>query len=238
MVPINPRVSVIIPLYNGAAFLADALDSVAAQTYRPLDIMIIDDGSTDESAQIAAAAQIRFDLPIAYHFQCNQGPSAARNYGIEQTDGEFVAFLDADDVWLPRKIAQQVAFLSAHKDVQGAVCHFQYILEPGTQWPPSLNRAYYDQSPPGYLPSALLARRALFGRIGCFDPCLRLGEDTDWFLRARDNGVSIGVVPEVLWLRRFHASSLSYSNKTARAEMFKFLHASLHRRRDSSPPPA
>jgi glycosyltransferase involved in cell wall biosynthesis len=229
----NPRVNVIIPLYNGAAFLAHALDSVAAQTYRPLDITIIDDGSTDAGAQIVAAAQAHLGLPITYHFQHNQGPSAARNCGIAQTDGEFVAFLDADDLWLPEKIARQVAFLLAHPDAQAVVCHMRYILEPGTPWPPSLNRAYYDQSPPGYLPSALLVRRALFDRIGRFDPNLRLGEDTDWFLRARDSGAYIGVVPEVLFFRRFHKSSLSYISKAVRTEMFTYLHAALRRRRQS-----
>jgi len=232
-----PRVNVIIPLYNGAAFLADTLDSVAAQTYRPLDVTMIDDGSTDASAQIVAAAQARLDLPIAYYFQHNQGPSAARNYGIAQTDGEFLAFLDADDLWLPQKIARQVAFLAVHPDAHAVVCHMRYILEPGTPWPSSLNRAYYDQSPPGYLPSALLVRRALFDRIGCFDPSLRLGEDTDWFLRARDSGAFVGVAPEILLLRRFHRASLSYASKAARTEMFTYLHASLRRRRQGERPP-
>jgi glycosyltransferase involved in cell wall biosynthesis len=230
----QPRVNVIIPLHNGAAFLADALDSVAAQTYRPLDVTVVDDGSTDDSAQIVAEAQVRLHLPIAYHFQHNQGPAAARNCGIAQTDGEFVAFLDADDLWLPQKIAQQLAFMSVHADAQAVVCHMQYILEPGTLWPVLLRQAYYDQSPPSYLPSALLVRRELFGRIGCFDPSLRLGEDTDWFLRARGSGVFIGVAPEVLLIRRFHSSSLSYASKADRTEVFTFLHTALRRQRQAS----
>ena len=226
--------NVIIPLYNGAAYLADALDSVATQTYRPLDITIIDDGSTDEGVEIVAAAQARLGVAIAYHFQPNQGPAAARNHGVQITDGDLVAFLDADDLWLPQKIAQQVDFLSAHADAQGAICRFRYILEPGTSWPPSLNRAYYDQSPPGYLLSALLVRRDVFGRIGCFDPHLRLGEDTDWFLRARDRGVLIGEVPEILLIRRFHEASLSYASTAARTETFTFLRAALGRRRQAA----
>ncbi len=230
--PVNPRVSVVIPVHNGEAYLADALDSVAAQTYRPLDMTIVDDGSTDGSARIVAAAQARLDIPIALLAQTNQGPAAARNRGIQASDGEIVAFLDADDIWLPRKLALQVAFLSAHADVQGSVCRFRYILEPGTAWPLSLNRAHYDRSPTGYLPSALVARRELFDRIGCFDPGLRLGEDTDLFLRARERGAYIGVVPEVLLIRRIHRAGLSYATPTARSEMFAYLRASLHRRRE------
>lgn len=223
-------ISIIIPVYNGARFLAETLESVAGQTYRPLEVVVVDDGSTDQSAQIVAEAQQRLDLPILYYHQDNQGASVARNKGIQMAQGEIIAFLDADDLWLPGKVARQVDYLLEHKEAGGVVCRTEYFLEPGTEWPPTLNRNVYDQSPTAFIPSALTVRRTVFEQVGPFDPTLRTGEDTDWFFRARDAGVVIGAVPEILLRRRFHQTNLSYTPVFPVQDMLSIIRASLKRR--------
>ncbi|MCP4937423.1 MAG: glycosyltransferase family 2 protein [bacterium] len=226
----NPLVTVIIPVYNGARYLNEALCSIAAQTYRPLEITIVDDGSTDESRQLVNAARERLNIPLSYHYQSNQGPSAARNLGVDRTNGELIAFLDADDVWLPQKLWRQVAYLRAESNQDGVVCRLTYILEKEQEWQSGLSREYFDNSPAGFLPSALMVWREAFSRVGNFDPALRTGEDTDWFLRAREGGVRIGLVPEILLQRRFHQSNLSHTPQDQRKQMFALLRKSIKRK--------
>jgi glycosyltransferase involved in cell wall biosynthesis len=109
----NPTVSVIIPAYNSAAYLADAIQSVMAQTFRDIEIIIIDDGSTDQTSRIMSAYSNR----VVYIRQANQGPSAARNRGISLSKGKYLAFLDADDLYLPDKMRLQVDYLEAHQEI-------------------------------------------------------------------------------------------------------------------------
>ncbi len=101
----SPLISCIVPVFNGERYLREALDSIFAQTYRPLEILVADDGSTDRTPYIAAA----FGNRLRYLRQDNQGPAAARNLGIRAATGEFIAFLDADDVWHPEKLERQMA---------------------------------------------------------------------------------------------------------------------------------
>ena len=226
----NPLVTVIIPVYNGARYLNAALCSIAAQTYRPLEIIIVDDGSTDKSWQLVNAAQERLNLPFSYHYQSNQGPSVARNQGVTKTNGELIAFLDADDIWLPEKLWRQVAYLQAKPNQDGVVCRMSYILEKEQEWQPGLSRDYFDKAPAGFLPSALMVWREAFFRVGNFDPALRTGEDTDWFLRARESDVRIGLLPEILLQRRFHQSNLSHTPQDQRKQMFALLRKSIKRK--------
>src|ERR1035437_9168643 len=106
----NPTVSVIIPAYNSAAYLEDAIQGVMAQTFRDIEIIVINDGSTDQTGNIMSA----YANQVVYIRQKNQGPSAARNRGINQANGKYVAFLDADDLYWPDKMSLQVGYLEAH----------------------------------------------------------------------------------------------------------------------------
>lgn len=222
-------VSVVIPVYNGAPFLAETLASVAAQSYRPLEVILVDDGSTDGSDQIVAAAQARLDIPIRYFAQPNRGVSVARNRAVAEAQGAYVAFLDADDLWLPEKTARQVAFLHENPQSAGVVCRLDYFLADGATWPAQLNRAHYEQQPAAYLPSALLVRRETLARVGPFDPALRTGEDTDWFFRARDAGLTISLLAEVLLQRRFHQTNLSYTPGAPAQDLLRIIRSSLRR---------
>jgi glycosyltransferase involved in cell wall biosynthesis len=201
----TPLVSVIIPVYNGERYLSRAIESVIAQEYRPIEIIVVDDGSTDQSARV-----IRRYQECIYLFQQNQGHASARNLGALKAQGELIAFLDADDVWLPSKLLFQVRYLIEHPDIGYVITHMRPMLEDGVNWPSSLNRAYYTKNPPCYLPSALLVRREVFLGVGLFDTRYRHASDSDWFLRAKDAGVKMAILPEVLVEKHIHSSNLSH----------------------------
>ncbi len=157
----NPVVSVIIPVYNGAAYLAEALDSVLAQDYQPLEVIVVDDGSTDRTAEIA-----RSYPAVRYLAQTNQGHGAARNTGIAAAQGELIAFLDADDLWAPHKLSLQVGHLIAHPDLGYTISHLRILIEPGVAKPAWLNDRLSLEYAAAYLPSALLVRRRVLEEVG------------------------------------------------------------------------
>src|SRR6185503_10895386 len=126
----QPLVSVIIPVYNGARYLRAALESVFAQTYRPFEVIVVDDGSIDDSGVIAQSFP-----DVSYMRQENQGVAAARNHGIEAARGDFFAFLDQDDLWTPEKLKLQIEYLLNHQDLGYTLTQQQYFLEPGTTLP-------------------------------------------------------------------------------------------------------
>jgi glycosyltransferase involved in cell wall biosynthesis len=222
----QPLVSVILPVYNGEKYLAAALDSVFEQDYAPVEVIVVDDGSTDGTAQIAQARP-----EVRYSYQANQGCGGARNSGLAAASGDFIAFLDADDVWLPGKLRAQVDYLLAHPEVGFVLTRMESFLEPGATWPDGINQAYYAQRPVAYLPSALLCRRRVFEQVGSFDASYRTGEDSDWFFRARDAGVALAVLPEVLIRRRIHPGSVTRETRSVTTHLLKAVRASVDRKR-------
>jgi len=217
-------VSVVVPVHNGERFLRDALMSVEAQTLRPIETIIVDDGSTDGSAAIAngLATCLR---------QANSGVAAARNRGAASARGGLLAFLDQDDLWLPEKLAAQVAFLADNPQVGFSVCLQRFIVDPGQQPPAFIREKLLDVDHPGYVPSALVVRREAFDRVGLFDASFRFGSDADWFLRAAEVGVAGGVVPRVLLLKRLHGDNESRHAADNLAELRRAVKASIDRRR-------
>jgi|SRR5579859_4781460 len=224
----GPLVDVIIPVFNGERYLATAIESVLAQDYQPLELVVVDDGSTDSTAAI-----IQQYSRVRWLRQPNQGHGVAKNTGLSATRGEFVAFLDADDVWRPEKARLQVAQLQQNPALGYVTCYCQLMRQPGTDWPPWINPVFYESPQPSHLPSALLARRSAFERVGPFDPGFWHCNDTDWILRARDAGVPGFQMAEVLYDRRLHAGNLSNNTAELSAEAFRLLHASIKRKRAS-----
>lgn len=220
----EPDVSVVVPVFNGEAFLEEALASALAQSYPAREIIVVDDGSTDSSSAIAQS------LGIRYLFQENVGVSAARNAGLAIAQGEFVAFLDADDAWLPTKLERQVSALRGTPGAGYALCHQLTVFEPGlVPRGPSIRRSG-TLAEPAFVPSAWLVRKCTLEQGGVFDEALRAGEDTDWMVRARDAGVGYVMVDEPLLRRRVHKGSLS-SCGVATEELFVILRRSLQRKR-------
>jgi glycosyltransferase involved in cell wall biosynthesis len=219
-------VSVIIPVYNGESFLARALRSAFDQDYRPLEVIVVDDGSTDATARIA------MDWPeVRYFYQSNQGHGTAKNKGIEKSRGEFLAFLDADDWWAPNKLRLQIDSLDAHPQVGYVIAHMKTILEPGTKAPPGFRPEFLQQDSPAFLPSALLVRRTIISTVGMFDPAFEHGNDSDWFFRSQDMGISRMILPDVLLYKSIHGKNESNHTEAMRDDMFRVIRASLQRKR-------
>jgi glycosyltransferase involved in cell wall biosynthesis len=204
-------VSVIIPAWNAERYLAEALASVRAQTVAPLEILVVDDGSSDGGAALAAATP-----GVTVVAQAHAGVAAARNRGIARARGTLLAFLDADDLWEPRKLELQLASLAAAPELGGAVCHYQNFLEQGLARPAWLSERALAEPQAGGL-SSLVVRAEVFARVGVFDPAD--ASDLDWSLRARAAGVTLGVCREVLVRRRVHDANFSHGVDGRRATL-------------------
>lgn len=220
-------VSVVIPVYEGERFLAETLDSVAAQTHTPVETIVVDDGSPDASAQLATGRP-----GVRVLRRPHQGVAAARNAGVAAARGELIAFLDQDDLWQPSKLALQVALLSACPELDIVLAHVEMMLHEGTPRPSWMT--WETDVQPGYLPSAWLVRRKAFERVGSFDTRYRVACDADWLARAKDCGLQSEMLAEALVRWRIHGSNGSYDQATMRGETFKMLRANAERRREST----
>jgi glycosyltransferase involved in cell wall biosynthesis len=225
----QPLISGIVPAFNGERYLRETLDSMLAQTHRPLEIIVVDDGSTDGTPDVAAS----YGDKVRYLRQDNAGPATARNRGLNAARGEFVAFLDADDLWHPEKSARQMAHFAARPELGLCITHVQNFWIPELAAEAERYRDHPLSRPvPGYLTQTLLARRSVFETVGQFDPGLHHAEKTDWFLRALGQGAVLELLPDVLVYRRLHETNVSRSlGAASRDEYLRLLKASLDRRR-------
>lgn len=216
-VPRDQLVSTIVPVHNGARYLAQAIGSVLDQTHPELEIIVVDDGSTDDSAAVAESFGSRVQLVR----QENRGQAAALNTGLARATGDFVAFLDADDIWLAEKTARQLERFARRPDLAYCVTRIRNFLSPEFEPQRSTLDEKLFADAPGYVVTTLMARRSLFVEIGGFDERLRHANKTAWFLRARAQAVAGEEIPEVLAERRLHASNLS--QKAARSSLDEYL---------------
>ena len=221
------RISCIVPVYNGEQFLAEALDSILAQTCAPFEVIVVDDGSTDDTAAVAA----RYGKQIAYYRQDNAGPSAARNHGVRATRGDLVAFLDADDVWRPEKLARQAARFALRPELDISMTHARNFWIPGLRHEEEAFRGPPSCVAPA---SSLVARRVVLNRIGLFDADVKHKEMPGWLLHAAQRGAVVETLPDILVDRRIHHSNRSRGRggKDA-AGMLALAHALIERRRGS-----
>jgi len=222
----NPLVSVIIPVYNGERFLAEAIESVLAQTYRPVEVIVVDDGSTDGSAKIAA----KFKDNVHYVYQPNSGPAAARNRGLKMVHGGIIGFIDADDLWTEDKLQVQLPHLAGDPSVEIVLGHIKRM------WAAEGTRDYNQFTEPELALSleSCLFRKTVFDKVGYFDPTLCRCEDWDWFMRARELGVSIVTHEEVTAYYRRHEHNLTLQKELGDKYFAIVLKKSLERRRQQN----
>jgi glycosyltransferase involved in cell wall biosynthesis len=205
-------ISVVIPTYNRRRYVREALESAWAQTYRPLEIIIIDDGSTDGTEEELSS----FGSAIRYLRQQNQGPSAARNRGIQAATGEYIALLDSDDLWAPTKIEKQVRLIERSSKVGVVFCDTQQLnvitgdvavrrCSPGLRG--DIRRQLLHRNCVNGSDSAVLVRRACFDRVGLFDEALKQAEDWDLWIRISRH-YHFDYVPEPLVTIRTHGNNL------------------------------
>lgn len=221
-------VSCIIPAYNSARFIDEAIESVLTQTVPVAEIIVVDDGSTDGTVQALA----RYGERVRVVRQSNAGPAAARNNGIRNSTGAFIAFLDSDDLWKPEKIEVQLARFDANPELQ--VC-FADLFNFRTITPNAPFRDGYEEIAEWprvpFSPCTLLARRAAFDTIGEFDETLRRGEDTEWFVRMMMRKVPYEVLKDVLLWRRVHDQNLTLESPPGPQDVIRVLKIALDRRR-------
>jgi glycosyltransferase involved in cell wall biosynthesis len=221
-----PLISVVIPAYNAERFLADALASVQRQRCGLLEIIVLDDGSTDGTRQIAEAWP-----GVRYFWQANGGIGAARNAGVAQASGELLAFLDADDLWTDDKLQRQLAVLAARPDIDlvgGQVEQFfdaALAVPPGASPPPTSD---------AFSAGCMLVRRAAFDRIGNFRTDLKVGEVIDWHSRAVSGGLQMLNLPHVLLRRRIHGNNTVLRLRGEFSSYLSVLKSHLNRKRQAA----
>lgn len=210
-------VSVVIPVYNGVSTIGAALESVFRQTYPRYEVIVIDDGSTDGTEAAVAPWRQR----VTYVQQRNAGAAMARNRGLELARGEYIAFLDADDSWMPEKLARQVAYLESHPEIALVHTDIYSLRADGTQSASTRRRLQPTDGP--NLPvifayshvatSSAMLRRSALERVGGLDPTLTPDEDQDLWIRvAREGG--IGLIEEPLSVYRLRPGSYSKADRT------------------------
>jgi len=219
-------ISVIIPVYNGEAFLNEAITSVLGQQWRSLEIIVVDDGSTDATPDIAAG----FGSMVRYVRQSNAGPGSARNRGLALASGNIIAFVDADDMWTETKLQSQLPYLVDNPQTEIVLGYSQRIacsrLEQG--------RPVYERVGPSVfylsLGSALI-RRSAFEKVGFFDETLVMGEEVDWYLRANELGVPMVFHQDVIQLYRRHQHNMTRQRDLTDRLLVSVFKKSLDRRR-------
>lgn len=206
-----PAVSVIIPTRNRAALLEEAITSVFAQTYQDWELIVVDDGSTDHTPSVVQRYDQRGHL-VRYHHQVSQGPGAARNTGLALARGEFIAFLDDDDLWLPEKLGTQVGYLRRHPDVGFVYCPMR-VLEPDGRWDGMKPSAAHEPTweallRHSFIPPSVVVRRVCFDACGAFAEHLAVAEDYDLWLRV-GRRFPFGATTEPLAVYRRHGANVT-----------------------------
>ena len=221
----EPLVSAIIPVYNGERFLPDALDSVMGQAHRPLEIIVVDDGSTDRTAEIVGRYPEARSI-----YQDNQGPASARNTGLRAAEGKFMGLLDADDLWSEDKLAVQMPCFVADPSLQIVMGHTQILLQTES----TDHRVVFEEYATPWLAPQVgctLFRKEMLDRVGFFPTELQYGEDLDWFLRISEQRISRKVVPEVTLYYRWHGDNLCRGKSVRELGYTRAIKRSLDRRR-------
>ena len=221
----SAEVSVIIPVRNGERYLPEAIASVRRQSIAPIEIVIVDDGSTDGTA--AVAHTLGSDIRLIR--QPHSGVTISRNRAIRAARGALIAFLDCDDVWTDDKLATQVPILLEHPEIQIALGHIRRMwATPAADAPGGVRLTEPELAL--HLGAALI-RRSTFERVDAFDESVSHAEDWDWFMRVREKGLVIVVHPEVMLLYRRHADNMSNNESESRAALVRLIHRSIGRRR-------
>ena len=194
------RVSVIIPVHNGETHIQEAVTSVLKQSYKPYEVIVVDDGSIDQTASIIKGLEGN----VKYIYQDNNGTAAARNKGIEAAEGEYIAFMDADDLWVTHKLEIQKKELERDKSshvVFGMVKHF-YSPETDSDY----RKKFLCKDVPlgGPNPGTMLIKKDHFMKVGYFSTDNDSADITDWYIKAKEKKLSISLVPHILMYKRLH----------------------------------
>lgn len=220
------KISVIIPAYNAGRFLPQAIDSIHKQTHKPHEIIVVDDGSDDNTETVVK----NITGNIHYHFQENTGVASARNQGLELATGDLITFIDADDIWVKNKIEIQLNLLKNTPQVDIVIGFLRRVAMNEYN---STNKIYEDQKSGVFalqLGSALI-RKGVFQKVGNFDEKMKMSEDLDWFLRVKESKIDVFIHDDVVQYYRQHENNITRDHITTKHSMLKAFKKSLDRRR-------
>ena len=223
----KPLVSVMIGAYNAAPYLGEAIESVFAQDYEPIELVVVDDGSTDGTADVA-----RSFAGVKVISQENGGNGAARNTAVEAASGALFAFLDADDRFTPGKLSLQKSALDADPDLDMVFGHVREFLSPELEEEVRARlRPPAPEPMPWTAPNLMLVRRESFERVGPFSTSVRVGVTVDWFARAQEAGLRYTILPEVVLERRLHTQNNGLRESASRSQYLEVIRQAMERRR-------
>ncbi len=228
----DTAVSVVVPAHDAELYLAEAIESILGQTLPPAQVLVVDDGSQDGTAGVAEA----FGAAVTVIRQERGGVGAAVNSGLELADGDLIAFLDADDVWTPRKLERQRAVLDAEPETDMVFGRAEQFISPDL----SPNERAELRAPVGSLPGkvkgAMLIRRAAMERVGRFDTSWKIADFIDWYGRAQELGLRERMLGEVVLRRRLHRTNNGRINRLARHEYARAVAVARRRKRIGTDP--
>jgi glycosyltransferase involved in cell wall biosynthesis len=227
----EPTVTAAIPVRDGEAYLAEAIESVLAQS-RPCDqVVVVDNGSSDRSAEIAAG----FASAVEVVHEPRPGIGTARNAALRAARGDLVAFLDADDLWEPEKTALQLAAFEAEPRLQLVFGHVRQFVSPDLSEADAEALLVPPDPQPGLYIGAMMARRRAVDAIGPWSEDVRVSDGLAFLLRAKELGLGQAMLAETITLRRLHGGNHSIHNRDQRTEFARHLKRSLDRRRGMAP---
>jgi glycosyltransferase involved in cell wall biosynthesis len=227
----RPLISVMIGAFNAAPYLAEAIDSALSQSYRPLELIVVDDGSDDGTADVAQS----YGDSVRFAYQDNAGNGAARNHAVRLASGELFAFLDADDRFTPNKLERQWSALSERPDADMVFGHVREFVSPElTDEQRASVRPPAPQATPWTAPNLMLIRRDSFVKVGPFAETVKVGVTVDWYARALENGLQGVMLPEVVLERRLHLTNNGLRESASRHQYLHVLKQSLDRRREQA----
>ncbi len=227
----HPTVSVVVPVRDGARYLAAALDSVLGQTTPPTEVVAVDDGSRDATPEVLAG----YGAPVHVVRQSSLGLAAALNRGLQEATGELIGFCDADDLWAPAKQERQLACLSRDADCAGVGGLIVQFVSPDAR--DVTGNLRVDPRPTAAaLLGSLLLRRAQVDRVGTFERSMSFAVTVDWIARARLLGLRLVTLDEVVLLRRVHTENMTVASpEEERHGLIRALRAQRRRHRDAPP---
>ncbi len=225
----SASVSVIIPTYNRHAFVGEAILSVLAQSISPLEVIVVDDGSSDETAALVCD----YGHPVRYVYQANAGPAAARNNGLRVAGGDLIGFLDDDDLWPPDRLELLLPTLLEHPENEVVLGHTQRMLK-RTSAAGETRFTPYRKPVRLFSLGCALFRRTVFRKVGVFDERMRYGEDDDWFMRAEGLEIAMVFLPEVSQYYRFHEGNMTNDKGARRPFLLHLLKNRLDRERTNT----
>lgn len=221
-----PLVTAIVIVRNGERFIGEALASIAAQDYSPIETIVVDGASTDRTERIVRS----FD-GVRWLPQPRRGVSDAYNTGIAAARGEFIAFLSHDDVWTEDKTSTQVQALTARPEIEYATGMAAFFLEPGFAMPSGFRTELLEGGHAASIMETLTARPSVFSRVGPLLETLSTAEDVDWFARARHLGVAHVEIPKILVRKRIHDANASLFTHANSRNLLSALRLSVSRKR-------